>query len=196
MKFRLIRNYWEIFLLLACLIVPLAIQWQIIVTGRSQFEFLIAIVLTLCAQILSLIVGIYWLLELAIMLFYFLSKHQLKYSKLKTFLKLTVVPILILSYIYLPGYTETIRLKLSEPAFMNCVNNPNSCEDNSRIGLYYVYRFNQEAGCTFFATNIWVFNEYGIAYIPPGKENCVNQYLYPSSKQKIRDNWWEYDYES
>lgn len=196
MKFRPIRNYWEIFLLLACLVFSLVVHWQIIVIGRSPFEFLVVIFQPLITLISCLIVGAYWLVELSIMLVYFLKKHRLKYSKAKTLLKLTAVPILILSYIYLLACTQTIRLKLSEPALMNCVNNPNFCQDNSRIGMYYVYRFNQEAGCTFFATDTWVFNEYGIAYIPPGKEKCLDKYLYPSRKQKIRDNWWEYDYES
>ena len=152
MKFRLIRNYWEIFLLLACLVFSLIIHWQIIVMGRSPFEFLVVIFQPLITLICCLIVGAYWLVELAIILVYFLRKHRLKYSKAKTLLKLTVVPILILSYIYLLAYTQTVRLKLSETALMNCVNNPNSCQDNTKIGMYYVYRFNQEAGCTFFAT--------------------------------------------
>ena len=128
MKFRLIKTYWEIVLLFFCLIVPLARRWQIIVYSRSLFEFLAIIFLYLIALICCLIIGVYWLLEIAIMLGYFLEKHKLQYSKVKTLIKITGVPILVFSYIFLAVYTDIIRLRLSEPALMNCVNSPNLCQ--------------------------------------------------------------------
>lgn len=138
LNFKLIKNYWEIILVFFCLIVPLAGPWQIIVDSRSLFEFLAIIFLYLIAIIGCLIVGVYWLLQIVIMLGYFLDKHKLQYSQVKTLIKITGVPILVFCYIFLAVHTDIIRLRLSEPALMNCVNSPNLCQNQTRIGWFYV----------------------------------------------------------
>ncbi|MGD1701871.1 hypothetical protein [Dapis sp. BLCC M229] len=194
MKFRLIKNYWEIILLFSCLIVPLARRWQIIVYSRSLFEFLAIIFLYLIALVGCLIIGVYWLLQIARMLGYFLDKHKLQYSKVKTLIKVTGVPILVFFYILLAFYTDIIRLRLSEPALMNCVNSPNSCQEDTRIGWFYIQHISQGGGCTFFATDTWFFNESGIVYTPKNIENCVYMLGDLDNKTKIYGNWWEYDY--
>ncbi|MDJ0518176.1 MAG: hypothetical protein QNJ74_18635 [Trichodesmium sp. MO_231.B1] len=193
MKFRLIKNYWEIILLFFCLIVPLARRWQIIVDSRSLFEFLAIIFLYLIGRIGCLIVGVYWLLQIARMLGYFLYKHKLQDSQVKTLIKITGVPILVFCYIFLAVYTDIIRLRLSEPALMNCVNNPNLCQNDTRIGWFYVHFIHQLEGCTFFTTDTWIFNEFGLAYVPPGKENCLHRGE-SDWTEKIYGNWWEYGY--
>lgn len=193
MNFRLIKNYWEIILVFFCLIVPLAGRWQIIVDSRSLFEFLAIIFLYLIAIIGCLIVGVYWALQIVIMLGYFLDKHKLQYSQVKTLIKITGVPILVFCYIFLAVYTDIIRLRLSEPALMNCVNSPNLCQNDTRIGWFYVQFIHQGEDCTFFTTDTWVFNEFGLVYVTPGKEDCLNR-GYSDITEKIYGNWWEYEY--
>uniref|UniRef100_UPI0025F583F2 helix-turn-helix domain-containing protein n=1 Tax=Okeania sp. SIO2F4 TaxID=2607790 RepID=UPI0025F583F2 len=161
-------------------------RWQIIVYSRSLFEFLAIIFLYLIAIIGCLIVGVYWLLQIARMLGYFLDKHKLQYSQVKTLIKITGVPILVFCYIFLAVYTDIIRLRLSEPALMNCVNNPDLCQEDTRIGFFYIQRISQGGGCTFFATDIpWVFDESGIVYIPESLENCVYVWGELDNKTKI-----------
>ena len=127
------------------------------------------------------------------MLGYFLDKHKLQYSEVKTLIKITGVPILVFCYIFLAVYTDIIRLRLSEPALMNCVNSPNLCQNDTRIGWFYVQFIHQGEDCTFFTTNTWIFNEFGLAYVPPGKENCLNR-AESDLTEKIYGNWWEYEY--
>nr|MDJ0517301.1 hypothetical protein [Trichodesmium sp. MO_231.B1] len=91
-------------------------------------------------------------------------------------------------------YTDTIRLKLSESALMNCVNNPNLCEYDTRIGWFHVEHIHQNKGCTVFKTGMIIFNQFGIAYVPPGKEKCLylgNDLL--DGVSNIYGNWWDYD---
>lgn len=188
MNFRLIKNYWEIILLFFCLIVPLAIQWQIILYSMYSYDSLAIIFICLIG---CLIVGVYWLLQIVIMLGYFLYKHKLQYSQVKTLIKITVVPILVFCYILLAVYTDIIRLRLSEPALMNCVNSPNLCQNDTIIGWFYVQFIHQGEDCTFFTTDTWVFNEFGLVYVTPGKEDCLNR-GYSDITEKIYGNWWEY----
>ncbi|NEQ75024.1 MAG: hypothetical protein F6K23_19470 [Okeania sp. SIO2C9] len=195
MKFKLIKGYWEIIVLFLCLIVPLAQGWQFILIYRSTLEFLVYLIALIIALIFCLIIGIYWVIELVRMLIYSLKKNKLKYSPVKTLIKAIGVPLLIFSYILLAAYTDTIRLKLSESALINCVNNPNLCQYNTRIGWFYVKSIRQREGCTFFKTGIFMFDEFGIAYVPPGKENCL--YLRNDGSDgivKIYGNWWDYYY--
>ena len=195
MKFKLIKSYWEIILLFLCFIVPLAQGWQFILIYRSPLELLVYVIGLINALFFSLIIGIYWVIELLRMLIYSLKKSKLKYSPVKTLIKVIGVPLLIFSYILFAVYTDTIRLKLSESALMNCVNNPNLCEYNTRIGWFYVMSIHQREGCTFFKTGIFMFSEFGIAYVPPGKEKCL--YLRNDGSDEISNiygNWWDYYY--
>ncbi|MEB3342441.1 hypothetical protein [Okeania sp.] len=95
MKFKLIKNYWEIIVLFLCLIVPLAQGWQIILIFRSFLEFSVYLIALIIALIFGLIIGIYWLIELVRILIYFLKKNKLKYSLVKTLIKAIGVPLLI-----------------------------------------------------------------------------------------------------
>ncbi|MEM1168127.1 MAG: hypothetical protein AAGJ08_03310 [Cyanobacteria bacterium P01_H01_bin.35] len=155
--------------------------------------YLIALIIAL---IFCLIIGIYWVIELVRIFIYFVKKDKLKYSPVKTLIKAIGVPLLIFSYILLAVYTDTIRLNLSESALMNCVNNPNLCQYDTRIGWFYVESIHQREGCTFFKTGTFMFDEFGIAYVPPGKEKCLslrnNEEL--DIIFNIYGNWWDYYY--
>ncbi|MEB3342440.1 hypothetical protein [Okeania sp.] len=78
---------------------------------------------------------------------------------------------------------------------MNCVNNPNLCQYNTRIGWFYVESIYQDEKCTFFTTDTFIFDQFGIAYVPLGKENCLYIHNHRSDEiVKIYGNWWEYYY--
>ncbi|MGD1804840.1 hypothetical protein ACP6PL_05280 [Dapis sp. BLCC M126] len=130
------------------------------------------------------------------MLIYSLKKNKLKYSPVKTLIKAIGVPLLIFSYILLAAYTNIIRLNLSESALMDCVNNPNLCQEDTRIGWFYVEYIHQREGCTFFETGTFMFDGFGIAYVPPGKEKCLSLRNNDELDRvfNIYGNWWDYYY--
>ncbi|NES07496.1 MAG: hypothetical protein F6K22_34695 [Okeania sp. SIO2F4] len=194
MKFKLIKSYWEIIVLFLYLIVPLALAWQILLIYRSPLEFALFFISLMITPFFCLIIGIYWFIEIVRIFIYFVKKDKLKYSPLKTLIKAIGVPLLIVLFILLAVFTDTIRLKLSESALMNCVNTPNLCQEETRIGWFYVEFIDQRRGCTLFTTFTWGFDDFGIAYVPLGEENCLYRDNPSDVIVEIYGNWWGYSH--
>ncbi|NEQ74947.1 MAG: hypothetical protein F6K23_19030 [Okeania sp. SIO2C9] len=188
MNYQLIKNYLPQFLVLIWLFFCVGVELHIFFGGMDFFlDFLI-----LWPGIV--IFGAYWLFQVILIAIYSLRNHHFKYSKIRTLIKITVIPILLVLCIVFTFPRGTTRLKLSESSLLKCVENLSSCRGNSRIGLFYVYGTpRREMECTFFMTDTMFLSEWGLVYVPSGEEECVENYQSLGYVgEKIYGNWWRY----
>ncbi len=210
MILKLILNYWEELLLLSCLIPAFIHQFQLYILSDSllfsffkYIEFILYLFLPLIPVLGVFCCSLLWLVQVCLITSFAINHHRLKYSPLKMLIKMTAIPIILVWFIFRSAHVDLFRLKLSENTLLNCVKNPSACHDITRIGWFYIYRIWREPDlednednieCTFFATDTWMLSEWGIAYVVPGKESCVNCSI-SLAGDKIYDNWWEFYYD-